>query len=217
MTTPNTPTTPPEMTLPPELAARVQHLLDKGTRQILGIAAAPGAGKSTLAEALFRAFGSAVQVVPMDGFHLANSTLVRLGRRGRKGAPDTFDAYGYVALLKRLKAQHPDEVVYAPDFRRELEEPIAGAIAIDPATRLVVTEGNYLLLDVSPWSAVRGLLDESWYVSVDDTLRRQRLVARHMRFGRSQTDALAWVDNTDEPNARFIAQHRHRADVQVQL
>ena len=99
----------------------------------------------------------------MDGFHLAQEELVRLGRRDRMGAPDTFDAAGYVALLRRLRAGG-EEVVYAPAFRREIEEPIAGAIAVPPTVPLVVTEGNYLLLDGAGWTGVRALLDEAWYV-----------------------------------------------------
>jgi pantothenate kinase len=182
-----------------------------GQRRLLGLVGAPGAGKSTLAQALLETLGEAAQVVPMDGFHLANAELVRLGRAARKGAPDTFDAAGYVALLHRLRAQGPNETIYAPAFRREIEEPIAGAIAVHPATRLVVTEGNYLLLDEDPWVEIAHLLDDCWYVEVDDELRRQRLIERHMRFGRDAAAARAWVEATDEPNARLIAATRPRA------
>lgn len=197
--------------LPPEFHARIDALLAAGGRRVLGLVGAPGAGKSTLAQALLDRLGDAAQVVPMDGFHLANVELVRLGRSARKGAPDTFDAAGFVALLRRLRTQGPHETVYAPAFRRELEEPIAGAIAVHPATRLVITEGNYLLLDEGPWAEVAGLLDDCWYVEVDDTLRRQRLIERHVRFGRDPAAARAWVEHTDEPNARRIAATRPRA------
>lgn len=148
----------------------------------------------------------------MDGFHLANSELARLGRAARKGAPDTFDSAGYVALLRRLKAA--DEVVYAPEFHRDIEEAIAGAIAVPPGVPLVITEGNYLLLDSGPWSQVRALLDEVWFVDTDDALRRERLVGRHMQFGRSAQEAQDWVASTDDPNARLIESTRHRADRQ---
>lgn len=198
-------------TLPPDCRSRVDALLAAGGRRLLGLVGAPGAGKSTLAQALLDALGDVAQVVPMDGFHLANVELARLGRAGRKGAPDTFDAAGYVALLRRLREPRAGEIVYAPAFRREIEEPIAGAIAVLPQTRLVITEGNYLLLDEGPWAEVAGLLDECWYVDVDDGLRRQRLVERHMRFGRSAQAAAAWVEQTDEPNARRIAATRVRA------
>jgi pantothenate kinase len=148
----------------------------------------------------------------MDGFHLANVELQRLGRADRKGAPDTFDSAGYVALLQRIRSQSADEVIYAPAFRREIEEPIAGAIAVLPHIPLIITEGNYLLSD-GPWAAVAGLLDEVWYVDVDDAVRRQRLCVRHQQFGRSLDAALAWVEQTDEPNARLIAANRQRATV----
>ena len=197
--------------LPPEFRARLDALLAAGGRRVLGLVGAPGAGKSTLAQALLDTLGAAAQVVPMDGFHLANAELARLGRAARKGAPDTFDAAGYVALLRRLRAQGPHETVYAPAFRREIEEPIAGAIAVHAATRLVITEGNYLLLDEGPWAEVASLLDDCWYVEPDDALRRRRLVERHMRFGRDAAAARAWVEATDEPNARLVAATRSRA------
>jgi pantothenate kinase len=178
---------------------------------LLGLVGPPGAGKSTLAQALQQVFAEVSQVVPMDGFHLANVELQRLGRAGRKGAPDTFDAAGYAALLRRLRTQGPDEIVYAPEFRREIEEPVAGAIAVLPQTRLVITEGNYLLLDQGPWAPVAGLLDEVWYVEVDDRLRTARLTQRHEQFGRSPQEAIDWVAQTDEPNARLIDATRERA------
>jgi pantothenate kinase len=191
-------------------------LLATGRRCVLGIVGAPGSGKSTIAQAIKAQCGEQVQVLPMDGFHLANSELDRLGRRSRKGAPDTFDAAGYVSLLGRIKHQQAgDDLIYAPEFRRELEEGIAGAIAVPAATPLIVTEGNYLLLDDAPWNQVRQVLDEVWYVDVSDDLRRARLVARHMRFGRSEQEARDWVVHTDEPNALRIAQTRQRSDLQV--
>ena len=147
----------------------------------------------------------------MDGFHLANVELQRLGRTGRKGAPDTFDGAGYAALLRRLRQQNEGEIVYAPEFRREIEEPIAGSIPVLPATQLVITEGNYLLVDSGPWAGVAALLDEVWYVEVDDVMRTDRLVQRHESFGRSAQAARDWVAGTDEPNARLIAATRARA------
>lgn len=202
--------------LPEVCLQRMTELLASGKRKILGLAAAPGAGKSTLAHALQTRFGSAVQVLPMDGFHLANSELQRLGRHQRKGAPDTFDAAGYVNLLRRIKAQRPgDGPVYAPEFQREMEEAIAGAIAVEARTPLVITEGNYLLLDEQPWDQVREVVDEIWYLDVPDELRCARLLARHRQFGRSLEDAQAWIASTDEPNARRIAQSRRHADLCV--
>jgi pantothenate kinase len=200
-----------ELILPPALRERIEQLLAAGGRRLLGIAGAPGSGKSTLAAALLDWLGEQACVVPMDGYHLANAELQRLGLAQRKGAPETFDSAGYAALLRRLRQQLAGETVYAPEFRREIEEPVAGAIAVDPGVRLVITEGNYLLLEQGHWAGVAQQLDEVWFVELDDVLRRQRLQQRHMRFGRSAEAALAWVEHTDEPNARLIAATRQRA------
>jgi pantothenate kinase len=197
--------------LPASARLRARELIQRSGRALLGLVGPPGAGKSTLAAALQAEFGELSQVVPMDGFHLANVELERLGRRGRKGAPDTFDSAGYVALLRRLLAQADGEIVYAPEFRREIEEPIANAIPVFARTQLVITEGNYLLLEDKPWCDVKGLLDEVWYVEVDDRLRVDRLTQRHEQFGRSAEEAAAWVAGTDEPNARLIEALRARA------
>lgn len=197
--------------VPTTYIAHLQALLAGGRRVMLGLVGPPGAGKSTLAQALHAAFADVSQIVPMDGFHLANVQLQRLGRADRKGAPDTFDSAGFAALLRRLRAQGGDEVVYVPEFRREIEEPIAGAIAVASDVQLLIVEGNYLLLDQGPWAQVAGLLDETWYVDVDNGLRTGRLVQRHQQFGRSAQQAQDWVAGTDEPNARLIAGTRPRA------
>jgi len=197
--------------LPPSARLRARELIQRSGRALLGLVGPPGAGKSTLAAVLQAEFADVAQVVPMDGFHLANVELERLGRRGRKGAPDTFDSAGYVALLRRLLVQADDEIVYAPEFRREIEEPIAGVLPIHARTQLVITEGNYLLLDEGPWAGVKGLLDEIWYVDVPDEVRIHQLTRRHEQFGRSAEAAAAWVAGTDEPNARLIEASRTRA------
>ena len=199
--------------IPESYLVRLREMLKAGSRIILGLVGPPGAGKSTVGLALRDAFRDISQIVPMDGFHLANVELSRLGRAGRKGAPDTFDSAGYVDLLKRLRAQSPDEIIYAPEFRREIEEPIAGAIPIFPETQLLITEGNYLLLEEGHWKKVPAYLDEVWYVDVDDALRIERLAARHQQFGRSRDEAIAWVNTTDEPNARLIATGKKRANL----
>jgi pantothenate kinase len=150
----------------------------------------------------------------MDGFHLADVELDRLGLRDRKGAPDTFDAAGYAVLLRRLR-EDTDEVVYAPGFERVLEQPIAGAIPVPPTARLVVTEGNYLLLREGSWARVRPCLDEVWFCEIDEEERVRRLVARHEEFGKGPEAALGWVLGTDQRNADRIATTRDRADLVV--
>jgi len=185
--------------------------LPSGVR-LLGVTGAPGAGKSTLAVALAAALGMAV--VPMDGFHYADAELVRRGLLDRKGAPDTFDAPGYAALLARVRAGEDD--VVAPAFERALEQPLAGAISVPPYGS-VVTEGNYLLLDEPRWRRVRDQLDVVWHVRVDEEVRRRRLVARHVEFGKPLPAARAWVDRVDEPNARLVEAAAGRADAVVDL
>jgi len=188
---------------------RAVELARSSKRTVLGIAGAPGAGKSTLARRIVTAVddrlgaGTAVQV-PMDGFHLSNAALDALGRHDRKGAADTFDADGYVALVRRLVAADED-VVWAPDFDRRVDEPVAGSIAVPRAARLVVSEGNYLLDDTAPWSALPALFTETWFCAVDDDVRLDRLVGRHMRHGRDHDAARAWAVEVDGVNAARVA------------
>ena len=203
--------------LPDDVLARARDLA-AGPRRILGVAGAPGAGKSTLAAGVAQALGEACVVVPMDGFHLAQERLDALGRAERKGAPDTFDAAGFVALLRRVREQGPgDPVVYAPRFHREIEEPVAGAIAVPPGVPLVVVEGNYLLVPDGEWAGVRPLLDECWYVQPDDDVRRERLVRRHEEFGKTAGRARAFALGSDERNAAVVAASRYRADLLIRV
>ena len=204
-----------------EAVARARMLLDDalrgGGRRVLGIAGAPGAGKSTLTALLARELPEdSCVVVPMDGFHLADVALDRLGRRNRKGAPDTFDAAGYAALLQRIRAQRPeDPPVWAPQFERDLEQPLAGAIEVAGRVPLVITEGDYLLLDEGPFALVRGLLDACWFVETPEDLRHERLIARHVEFGKPPAAARDWALGPDEANARLVAATAARADAVV--
>lgn len=181
--------------------------------RLLGVTGAPGVGKSTFAALLARAWGAVV--VPMDGFHYADVELERRGLRHRKGAPETFDAEGYAALLGRVRAR--EELVVAPAFERDLEQPLAGALPVPGTAALVVTEGNYLLLDEPRWRAVRAQLDAVWHLRVDERLRRERLVARHVRFGKTPAEAEAWVAAVDDPNARLVEEAAYRADLVLDL
>ncbi len=200
-----------------ELTERARALAGRPERTILGIVGAPGAGKSTLAEQLAEALGPELAVVvPMDGFHYDQRVLERLGRAERKGAPDTFDAAGMVALLRRLRDQSPNEVVFAPRFDRDLEQSIGSAIEVWAQVPLVIIEGNYLLAD-GPWAPVAGLFDQSWFLATDERLRVDRLVARHIRHGRSPQAAREWTLGPDQANAELIASHAERADLVLRL
>ena len=199
----------------PELVERARGLAERGGRQLLGITGAPGTGKSTLARAVVDALGpQRSALVQMDGFHLANATLIAWDRRDRKGAWDTFDADGYVHLLRRLRDQ-TEEYVHAPDFDRDIEESIGSARPVHRDVPLILTEGNYLLSHEGAWPQVADLLDESWYLELDGTTRHDRLVRRHEQHGKTHAEAEAWTSGSDEVNAVLVAATRDRADLKV--
>jgi pantothenate kinase len=201
---------------PAQLLRRAAALAGQPGRAILGITGAPAAGKSALAHQLVAQLAPRAVYVPLDGFHLAHQLLVELGRVARKGAPDTFDAAGYVALLRRLR--DPGEgVVYAPRFVREIEDSIANAIAVQPGVPLVVTEGNYLLVQSGPWAEVAGLLDEIWYLDLPEEVRLRRLIDRHMSFGRDASEARSRATGSDQRNATLIDATRQHADLVISL
>ncbi len=200
------------------LASRAGALVRPDERVIVGIAGSPGSGKTTLARDVVGALGERgieAAYLPMDGFHLANATLDDLGRHERKGAIDTFDGRGFVSLLERIRSEH-DQTVYAPSFDRAVDEPIAGALTIAAGTRLVVAEGNYLLVDEEPWSRIRPLLAEAWFCAASGPERMRRLVDRHERHGRSSAAAHTWARDVDGANALLIEPTRVRADLVVE-
>jgi pantothenate kinase len=205
--------------------ARVVLDLSRSTpgRTVVGIAGAPGAGKSTLAAELVDRLAGRAVLLPMDGFHLPQATLVKRGSRDRMGAPDTFDVDGFVATLAALRPAfapafgNSGETVLAPGFDREIEEAVPDAIAISSEFPIVVTEGNYLLLQTGGWERVAPLLDASFFVTVDRDIRLARLTARHERFGKTPTDAAAWAEGPDERNAVLVEDSAHAATHAIAL
>ncbi|UFU05095.1 nucleoside/nucleotide kinase family protein [Ruania halotolerans] len=209
---------------PGRVGSLTERILDRAgageARVLIGIIGAPGAGKSTLTDALQEALAAhkvTSAVVGMDGFHLAQAELDRLGRADRKGAIDTFDAAGYVALLRRLRDQRPgDEMIYAPRYvRGAIEESIGSAVPVSGEVRVVLTEGNYLLAESPPWNEIARIVDETWFLATDPVGRRERLLARHLANGKTMERALAFTDGSDARNADFIESTAARADVQV--
>jgi pantothenate kinase len=188
------------------------YLANASGRTIIGIVGKPGAGKSRLSSFLMENLPKdEASLLPMDGYHLSNKILADLGRSDRKGAPDTFDSFGFSALLDRI-SKAKDEDIYYPVFHREFEESYAAEGVISPKTKLVITEGNYLLLDQGGWATVRSHLTESWYVGVDDDLRLERLVDRHHQFGKERQAAHDWAHGTDERNAQVVEGTKKLAD-----
>ncbi|RPF22618.1 pantothenate kinase [Myceligenerans xiligouense] len=208
--------------VPADLVDRARRLADdpaRSGRAVLGLTGPPGAGKSTLAAGLAAALGpDRAVVVGMDGFHLANAVLEARGSRERKGAIDTFDDAGYADLIGRIAAAHPDgDPVLAPEFRREIEEPIAGAVVVPPGVPLVITEGNYLLAGTGHWPRAREHMTEVWYVDVPGDVRLERLTARHHAHGKTPEAARAWARGSDQHNAEVVAATRDDADLHVTI
>lgn len=197
---------------------RIRELLNRSTdRALVGIVGKPGAGKSTLSAYLLQELKSSeVTVVPMDGYHLSNAVLQELGRAERKGAPDTFDVAGFASLLQRIRAEKSVDIYY-PVFDRAIEESIAAQGVVTQETKVVIVEGNYLLHDTGGWEAIADLLDEIWFIDVDDEKRLERLIARHIAYGKSPEDAESWSRGSDEVNARTIAAGRSRAHAVITL
>lgn len=198
-----------------DLVRRARDMMVPGSRTILGITGAPGSGKSTVASDVVSRLGDDACLAPMDGFHLAGSLLTELGRTDRKGAPDTFDSAGYARALERLRRAEP---VVLPEFRRDIEDAIAGSLPIPAHVPLVVTEGNYLLLDgPGEWQSARAAIDTVWHLELDAGERHRRLVDRHMRYGKSARAAREWTFGSDEANASLVEAAAWKADLIVRM
>ena len=206
-----------------EIPTLVSNLVDQLTqrltaddapeRLVVGLVGAPGSGKSTIAEQLktgLKAAGVFAGLVAMDGYHLSNAVLDELGRRNRKGAPDTFDVEGYLATLDRVRADGAPQV-FAPAYRRDLHESVAAG-SIVSGTGVVVTEGNYLALETRGWGAARERIDLLIHIDVPEEVLVLRLINRHEEFGKNPLAAGHWVRTVDLPNARLIATSVHRCD-----
>lgn len=193
-------------------AAMIQAIATPGQRILVGVVGAPGAGKSTLAEKLVSVLGKCAQLLPMDGFHLAQGVLDELGLADKKGTPQTFDASGFVDLLRRVSNQGAGEVIYAPQYTRTIEQPVASAIPITEDAEIIIVEGNYLLLDLPIWDQARNFLTTSIFLEVDEELRLTRLHARHVQFGKDPEFASRWMQSVDNPNAELIKASQPNAE-----
>jgi len=194
------------------LFEQIQSLLDSHSkRTLIGIVGKPGAGKSTVVELIQKKYGpEEVSVIPMDGFHLSNEELINLGRRDRKGAPDTFDVSGFISLIKKVK-QEPQVNHKFPIFHREIEASVNDEGIVSKESKVIVIEGNYLFSEEHNWSGLFPLLDHTWFIEIDDDVRIERLIARHIRYGKTPVEAENWSRGSDEANARFIEITAHRA------
>jgi pantothenate kinase len=200
------------------LFEQIQSLLDgECPRTLVGIVGKPGAGKSTVVDEISKKFGSKlVSIIPMDGFHLSNEELISLGRRDRKGAPDTFDVEGFTSLIERVKTNNYVDHKF-PIFHREIEASIADEGIVPKESKVVVIEGNYLFSEDHNWNQVYPLLDHTWFIDINDEIRIERLIARHIRYGKTPEEAETWSRGSDETNARFIGLTANRAENRINL
>ena len=195
---------------PADLADLIRQKAKGQGRFLVALAGPPAAGKSTLAAKLVTALGQGAKAVPMDGFHYDDAVLIARGARGRKGAPDTFDVQGFLHLLRRLR--HEAEVAI-PLFDRALEISRAGADVIGPDDQILVVEGNYLLFQQSPWPEAAALFDLTVWIDVPLPELERRLLDRWAGYGKSETEARAWIAGNDLPNIRAVIAGSAPADV----
>jgi len=200
------------------LFEQIQSLLDsQSIRSIIGIVGKPGAGKSTIVLEIEKRFQpNEVAIIPMDGYHLSNEALIALGRRDRKGAPDTFDTQSFISLITEVKSS-PQVDHRFPIFHREIEASIEDEGIVPSLAKVIVIEGNYLFSDEHNWSEVFALLDHTWFIEIDEEIRMQRLIARHIKYGKTPEEAEEWSRGSDEANARFITLTKDRAENIIKL
>jgi pantothenate kinase len=197
---------------PAQLAATIRAKAQAQGRFLTALAGPPGAGKSTLAAELVAALGQGSKAVPMDGFHFDDAVLIARGARARKGAPDTFDVAGFRHLLTRLRSE--DEVAI-PLFDRDLEISRAGADIVGPDDRILIVEGNYLLLNEAPWPDLAPLFDVTIWIDVPEAELDRRLMARWAHYGKTPDQARAWIDSNDMPNIRRVVAGSRPADLVI--
>ena len=197
---------------------QIQSLLQSTSpRSIIGIVGKPGAGKSTVVSEIEKRFDpSQVCVIPMDGYHLSNETLIELGRRDRKGAPDTFATKAFISLISKVKNDHTSEHRF-PIFHREIEASKKDEGIVPIGAKVIVIEGNYLFSEEHNWNGVFPLLDHTWFIEIDNEVRMQRLIARHVKYGKTPEEAEYWSRGSDEANAQYIELTAHRAAGVIKL
>ena len=194
------------------------QLIQKDGRHFLAIAGAPGSGKSSTAKDLWQWLEKTQPgrsaILPMDGFHFDDAVLHERGRHPWKGAPDTFDVGGLRSTLKRLR--DPGEAAVAvPVFDRELEISRGSARIIQPEAKLIIVEGNYLLLDQAPWSELADCFDFSVMIDVPEAELRHRLHRRWVHFGLDEETITHKLDENDLPNGRMIINNSRKADLVI--
>lgn len=198
------------------LVERAEVLAGERGRSVLGLVGAPGSGKSTVATLMVERMRANVAIVEMDAFHLSDELLLYLGRRDRKGAPDTFDVDGYVEILRRLREPSAADV-YVPIFDRTLDTSVGSAQLVPFDCKLIITTGNYLLLNDAPWSRLRPHLDQAWFLEPDEDQRLDQLIARHVQYGKTPEEAREWVLRSDQRNAELVQGSRDNADWVVRV
>jgi pantothenate kinase len=184
-------------------------------RFLLAITGVPGAGKSTLADLLMKNINKVLKderaiVIPMDGYHYHNDILIQRDLLSLKGIPQTFDAQKFVMLIREIASEKIGKL-YCPSYDRSLHNPVERSIVIENKHKIIIIEGNYLLLDTYPWNELVDFFDESWFIETPSTTTKERLIHRHVLTGRSVEEALSKISSTDAPNAELIIQTRHRA------